>query len=66
MKRKGFRTTVSRFHAIAAISPAKITSRVMKFSLTVLAMVFPILNSPITYAARKKAAKFHNAAHNTA
>ena len=29
-------------------------------------MVLPILNSPIMYAAKKKATKFQNAAHKTA
>jgi hypothetical protein len=38
----------------------------MKSILTDLAMVFPILNSPMTYAARKNAAKFQTAAQRTA
>ena len=39
----------SRFQMMAAISPARITSNVMKFSFTDLAIVLPILNSPIQY-----------------
>jgi hypothetical protein len=57
---------VRRFQVIAAIRPANITSSVIKFSLTDLAMVLPILNSPIKYFETKKAAKLKNAAHNTA
>jgi hypothetical protein len=38
---------VKRFQAIAATRPENITSRVIKFSLTVLAIVLPILNSPM-------------------
>ena len=38
---------VNKFQEMAAIIPAKITSSVMKFSLTDFAMVLPILNSPI-------------------
>ena len=48
---------VSKFQAIAAIKPAKITSSVIKFSLTDLAIVFPILNSPMRYFETKNAAK---------
>ena len=57
---------VSKFQQIAAIRPEKITSSVIKFSLTVLAIVLPILNSPIIYAAKKNATKFHKAAQSTA
>src|SRR5687768_6403175 len=57
---------VSRFHVMAAIKPAKITSRVIKFSFTDLAIVLPILNSPIKYFDTKNAAKLKKAAHNTA
>jgi hypothetical protein len=57
---------VRRFHAIAAINPAKITSSVIKFSFTDLAMVLPILNSPIIYLETKNAAKLKNAAQRTA
>src|SRR5687768_4623039 len=57
---------VSRFQQIAAINPEKITSRVMKCSSTDLAIVLPILNSPIIYFETKKAAKLNTAAHSTA
>ena len=57
---------VRRFQAIAATSPEKITSKVIKFSLTIFAIVFPILNPPKTNTAKKNAAKFHKAAQITA
>ena len=51
---------------MAAINPEKITSSVMKSFVTELAMVLPILNSPITYFEIKKAPKLKSAAHKTA
>src|ERR1700676_4133821 len=57
---------VSRFQAIAPISPEKMTSSVIKCWLTELAIVFPILNSPIRYLEIKNAAKLNNAAQSTA
>ena len=45
---------VSRFQAMAPISPEKITSSVMNSLFTELAIVFPILNSPIRYFEIKK------------
>src|SRR5580765_7975716 len=57
---------VSRFQAMAPISPEKITSSVIKSLLTELAIVFPILNSPIRYLEIKNAAKLNNAAQSTA
>ncbi len=59
-------TRLSRFHKIAATSLANITSSVMKFSFTDLAIVLPILNSPIIYFETKKAAKLKKAAQSTA
>src|SRR5688572_9748421 len=57
---------VSRFQAIAAIRPAKITWRLIKGSCTDFEMVLPIANSPIIYFETKNAAKLKNAAHSTA
>src|ERR1700681_824071 len=57
---------VSRFQAIAPINPEKITSIVIKSLLTELAIVFPILNSPIRYFEMKNAAKLNKAAQSTA
>src|SRR5688572_1306648 len=57
---------VSRFQAMAATRPAKITWRLTKFSSTERAMVLPILNSPIIYFETKNAAKLKKAAHSTA
>src|SRR5579859_1162570 len=57
---------VSRFQQMAAISPEKMTSRLMKSLLTLLAMVLPILNSFRIYRAIKKAAKLKTAAQSTA
>src|ERR1700733_7856884 len=57
---------VSRFQQMAAMRPAKITSRLMNSAWTELAIVLPILNSPITYLAMKKAAKLNRAAQRTA
>src|SRR5690606_3627634 len=57
---------VNRFHKIAAINPAKITSKVINCSLTDLAIVLPILNSPIIYNEIKYAAKLKAAAQSTA
>src|SRR5690606_32285337 len=53
---------VSRFQRMDAMRPDKITSRVMKSTFTVLAMV---LATPCSLKI-KKAAKLKNAAHNTA
>src|SRR5450432_928012 len=57
---------VSRFQAMAPISPEKMTSRVIKSLLTELAIEFPILNSPIRYFDMKNAAKLNTAAQSTA
>src|ERR1700712_3769785 len=57
---------VRRFHAMAPISPEKITSSVIKSLFTELAMVLPILNSPIRYLEIKNAAKLNKAAQSTA
>ena len=57
---------VSRFQAMAPINPEKITSRLMNSAFTELAMVFPILNSPMIYFEIKKAAKLNSAAQSTA
>src|SRR5580698_5551085 len=57
---------VSRFQPMAAISPEKMTGKVIKSRPTKCAMVLPILNSPMKYRKMKKAAKLKMAAHNTA
>src|SRR5882757_5302489 len=57
---------VSKFQAMAPIRPEKITSSVIKSLFTELAIVFPILNSPIRYLEMKNAAKLNKAAHRTA
>src|SRR6187402_1009967 len=57
---------VRRFQQMAAISPEKMTSKLIKSLPTELAMVLPILNSPITYLEMKKAAKLNTAAQRTA
>src|ERR1700676_5394779 len=57
---------VSRFQAIAPMSPEKMTSSVIKRKLTELAIVLPILNSPIRYFEIKNAAKLNSAAQSTA
>src|SRR3954468_9440804 len=57
---------VSKFHAMAATSPAQMTCRLMKCSSTDFEIVFPILNSPIIYFETKKAAKLKSAAQSTA
>jgi hypothetical protein len=51
---------------MAPIRPEKMTSRVMKSLLTELAIVLPILNSPIRYFEIKNAAKLNRAAQSTA
>src|SRR5579863_754862 len=57
---------VSKFQAMAPISPEKITSSVIKSLLTEFAIVLPILNSPIRYLEMKNAAKLNKAAQRTA
>src|SRR4051812_49416615 len=57
---------VSKFQHMAANKPARITFKVIKCSSTDLAIVLPILNSPIKYLDIKKAMKLNIAAQTTA
>jgi hypothetical protein len=54
------------FHIIAAVTPARITCRVINSSWTVLDTVLATANSPMIYFATIHAKKFQNAAHRTA